>query len=84
MLDFPNIGYCSLYQAKSLNEPKQGDNKMNAKPVKDATFSVTFKVTTSEPLNFEYFLKDLLETSVLPALSAEIKPLTYEVKKGRN
>jgi hypothetical protein len=34
-------------------------------------------------LNFEYFLKDLLETSIFPALSAELVPLTLEVKKAR-
>ena len=57
---------------------------MIKKAVSDTTFSVTFKVSTSEPLNFEYFLKDLLESSILPALSAELVPLTYTVKQARN
>ena len=47
--------------------------------------SVKFQVLVpeNETLNFEYFLKDLLETSVLPALSAELVPLTLETKKAR-
>ena len=47
--------------------------------------SVTFKVEVSEAeaLNFEYFLKDLLETSTLPALSAQLVPLTMSVKNAR-
>jgi hypothetical protein len=47
---------------------------------------VTFKINVSddEEVNFEYFLKDLLETSVLPALSADLVPLSLEVKKSRN
>jgi hypothetical protein len=49
--------------------------------------SISFKVEVEdgEPmLNYEYFLKDLLETSVLPALSSSLVPLTLEVKKSRN
>jgi hypothetical protein len=51
-----------------------------------AKYTVSFKVEVSnnETINFEYFLKDLLETSTLPALSATLIPLTFEVKKGRN
>ena len=47
--------------------------------------SVSFKVEVSEDeaLNFEYFLKDLLTTSTLPALSASLVPLTLEVRKAR-
>jgi hypothetical protein len=47
--------------------------------------SVKFQVLVSETevTNFEYFLQDLLNTSVLPALSAELVPLTLEVKKAR-
>ncbi len=47
--------------------------------------SVKFQVLVpdNETLNFEYFLKDLLETSIFPALSAELVPLTLEVKKAR-
>jgi hypothetical protein len=47
--------------------------------------SVKFQVLVpeGETLNFEYFLKDLLETSILPALSAELIPLTLEAKKAR-
>lgn len=48
--------------------------------------SVNFKVLVNddEVTNFDYFLKDLLEKSVLPALSAQLVPLTLEVKKSRN
>ena len=47
--------------------------------------SVKFQVLVAEneTLNFEYFLQDLLKTSVLPALSADLIPLTLEVKKAR-
>jgi hypothetical protein len=47
--------------------------------------SVKFQVLVDEKetTNFEYFLNDLLKTSVLPALSAEIVPLTLEVKTTR-
>ena len=48
--------------------------------------SVKFQVLVNENevINFEYFLRDLLNTSVLPALSAELVPLTLETKKARN
>ncbi len=51
-----------------------------------AKYTVKFKVEVNgdETINFEYFLQDLLKSSVLPALSAELIPLTLEVKKGRN
>ena len=39
------------------------------------------KFTTPEGI--EYELKDLLETSVLPALGFQYVPVTFEVKKGR-
>jgi hypothetical protein len=48
--------------------------------------SISFKVEVedSEPMvNYEYFLKDLLETAVLPALSSNLVPLTLEVKGSR-
>jgi hypothetical protein len=50
-----------------------------------AKYTVKFKVEVSgdETVNFEYFLNDLLNTSILPALSAELIPLTLEVKKAR-
>ena len=50
-----------------------------------AKYTVRFKVEVSgdETANFEYFLNDLLNTSILPALSAELIPLTLEVKKAR-
>lgn len=55
-------------------------NKMSKK------ISVKFQllVEENEVINFEYFLQDLLQSSVLPALSAELVPLTLEVKKARN
>ena len=48
--------------------------------------SVKFQVLVNEneAVNFEYFLQDLLKTSVFPALSAQLVPLTLEVKKARN
>jgi hypothetical protein len=48
--------------------------------------SISFKVEVedSEVLNYEYFLQDLLKTSVLPALSSNLVPLSLEVKKARN
>jgi hypothetical protein len=51
-----------------------------------AKYTVKFKVEVNgnETVNFEYFLQDLLKTSVLPALSAELIPLTLEVKTSRN
>ena len=47
--------------------------------------TVKFQVLVSddEVLNFEYFLKDSLESSILPALSATLVPLTLDVKKAR-
>jgi hypothetical protein len=48
--------------------------------------SISFKVEVedSEPLlNYEWYLKDLLETAVLPALSSSLVPLTLEVKGAR-
>jgi hypothetical protein len=47
---------------------------------------ISFKVEVNddEPmLNYEYFLKDLLETSILPALSSNLVPLTLTVKNAR-
>jgi len=48
-------------------------------------YTVTFQINAdeTEALNLEYFMKDLLESSVLPALSAELVPLTMTVKKAR-
>lgn len=46
---------------------------------------VTFDVYVNddEVTNFEYFLEDLLKKSTLPALSAELVPLTMTVTKKR-
>lgn len=52
--------------------------------VKKLSISFKVEVPEGEVLNFEYFLKDLLESSVLPALSSTLVPLTLEVKKARN
>ena len=41
------------------------------------------EVSTNEALNFEYFLNDLLSSSVLPALSAKLVPLTLTVTNRR-
>lgn len=47
--------------------------------------SVKFEVLVNEDevTNFEYFLNDLLKTSVMPALSAQLVPLTMTVTKKR-
>ena len=47
--------------------------------------SIKFQVVVSDDdvQNFEYYLKDLLETSVLPALSAELRPLSLSVVKSK-
>lgn len=49
-------------------------------------YKVTFDiyVDEQETTNLEYFLKDLLEKSVLPALSAELIPLSMYVTKKRS
>jgi hypothetical protein len=52
-------------------------------------YTVTFKVIASEynsdSINdYEFYLKDLLNKAVLPALNLELVPLTFEVKKARN
>jgi hypothetical protein len=63
-----------------------------------AKFTVTFKVNTdfhyqlkgdgskrfSDAEVLEIELKDLIKTSVLPALDLELVPLTFTVKKARN
>ena len=54
-------------------------------------YTVTFKVTTAGASNnsdlalsdFYDSLQDLLKKAVLPALDAELMPLTFEVKKAR-
>lgn len=63
------------------------ENKMSRK------FTVKFQIELlpgklpdkfTTPEGIEYDLKDLLETSVLPALGFQFVPLTFEVKKARN
>ena len=57
--------------------------------MKNKKLTVRFQVSVSDDqpgniaVNFEYFLKDLLQTSVLPALDAQLIPLSLEVKKAR-
>ena len=48
--------------------------------------TIRFQVETTEtdPNSFEIYLKDLLQKTVLPALNAELQPLSLEVKKARN
>ena len=51
-------------------------------------YTVTFKVTASEfnsdsLEDLEYYLKDLLNKAVFPALNLELVPLSFEVKKAR-
>ena len=52
------------------------------------TYSITLKVqelpfeyTTAEDV--EFYLEDLLKSSVLPALNLKLMPLTLTVKKAR-
>lgn len=52
--------------------------------MKKLTVKFNVLVNDDEITNFEYFLDDLLKSSVLPALSAEIVPLTLSVTKSRN
>lgn len=61
---------------------------MGEEEMKIKKYSVTFRVQT--PINgkntaeaLEVYLKDLLTSSVLPALNLELIPLTLEVKKAR-
>jgi len=52
---------------------------------------VTFEVETAQDFDyatgdiytFEHYLNDLLKTSILPALSVELLPLTLNVTKKR-
>jgi hypothetical protein len=51
-------------------------------------YTVTFQVTASEYNSdsledYEYYLKDLLNKAVFPALNLELVPLTFTVKKAR-
>jgi hypothetical protein len=48
-------------------------------------YKVTFDiyVDENETTNLEYFLQDLLQKSVLPALSAKLVPLSMYVTKKR-
>ena len=47
--------------------------------------TIRFQVLVSEEevSGFEYSLKDLLNSSVLPALNSSLVPLTLEAKKAR-
>ena len=51
---------------------------------KKMTVKFQVMVLDDEVLNFEYFLTDLLKKSVLPALTADLVPLTMTVTKSRN
>ena len=51
-------------------------------------YTVTFQVTASEYNSdsledYEYYLKDLINKAVFPALNLELVPLTFTVKKAR-
>ena len=51
-------------------------------------YTVSFKVTASEYNSdsledLEYYLKDLLNKAVFPALNLELVPLTFTVKRAR-
>jgi len=52
-------------------------------------YSITLKVQElpfeyTTPEDLEYYLNDLLVSSVLPALNVKLVPLTLTVKKARN
>jgi hypothetical protein len=50
-------------------------------------YTVQFKVISESNVgveDVEYYLKDLINKSVLPALNLELVPLTFEVKVSRN
>jgi hypothetical protein len=51
-------------------------------------YTVTFQIEKEDhevvaPVMVEWELKDLLSSSVLPAINAELVPLSLEVKKAR-
>jgi hypothetical protein len=51
-------------------------------------YSISFQVSESDFIHttaedLEYYLKDLLTKSVLPALNIDLVPLSFEVKKAR-
>ena len=49
-------------------------------------YSVQFKVVSESNVSIEdveYYLKDLINKSVLPALNLELVPLTFDVKVSR-
>jgi hypothetical protein len=52
-------------------------------------YTITLKVSEANyvhttPENLEYYLNDLLVSSVLPALDLNLVPLTLTVKRARN
>lgn len=52
-------------------------------------YTVTFQIEKEDheaaaPAMVEWELKDLLTSSVLPAINAQLVPLTFTVKRGRN
>ena len=59
--------------------------RLTQRKVKMSKVKVVFEVEVNdnETLNFKYFLQDLLETSTLPALSANLIPLTLNVTQKR-
>ena len=49
-------------------------------------YTIKFQVSHTDNLTpelFEIYLKDLLNSAVLPTLNAELIPLSLEVKKAR-
>lgn len=51
-------------------------------------YSISFKVSEANfihttPEDLEYYLKDLLTKSVLPALNLDLVHLSFEVKRAR-
>jgi hypothetical protein len=51
----------------------------------DRKYTVKFQITLPliDTAGIEYSLEDLLKVSVLPALNAEIVPLSFEIKKAK-
>jgi hypothetical protein len=62
-----------------------GREKIGDKEMKKLSIKFVVDVEDKQQVEaFEYALEDLLKRSVLPALNAEIIPLTLSVTKSRN
>jgi hypothetical protein len=65
--------------------PTPATRRSEIKEMKRLSIKFVVDVEDKQQLEaFEYALEDLLKRSVLPALNAEIIPLTLSVTKSRN